>query len=278
VVIAEINDNVPRVGGDTDLPFDRIAWHIRTDRPLPDYARAAPNSVERAIAERVAAHIVDGSCLQIGIGRLGEAILAAVAGRKGLGVHSGMVGDTLLEMVAAGVITNEAKPIDTGRTVAGSILGSSVALELAAVDRSLELRSIAYTHDPAVIANLDRFVCIGSALEVDLLGQVNAEVLDGRYVGGIGGSVDFLRAAVGAPGGRSIIAAPATARGGASRVVPTVARVTAARSDVDLVVTEHGTAELRGASEGERARRIIELAAPEHRDELRIQAKTLGLG
>jgi acetyl-CoA hydrolase len=276
-VIAEISDHVPRVGGDTDLPFDRLAGHVETDRPLPTYTRAEPSDVERTIAARVAVHVVDGSCLQIGIGRLGEAILAAVADRKHLGVHSGMVGDTALEMVAAGIITNQAKPIDTGRTVAGSILGSSVALKLAAADRSLELRSIAYTHDPSVIAKIARFVCIGSALEVDLLGQVNAEVVDGRYLGGIGGAVDFLRAAVHAPGGRSIIALPATGRGGASRIVPTVARVTAARSDVDVIVTEHGTAELRGASEGERTRRIIGLAAPEHRDTLWTHAKQLGL-
>jgi acetyl-CoA hydrolase len=278
VVLAEVNPAVPRVAGDTAIPFERLDGVIESDRPLPEYERAEPTAVERAIAERVAPYIGDGTCLQIGVGRLGEAVLAAVAHRRDLGLHAGMVGDTILELVRDGVITNGRKQHDTGLTVAGSILGTAKAVELAGTDRSLRLRSVTHTNNAAVIAELGDFVSVNSAIEVDLFGQVNAEVAGGRYVGGIGGSVDFLRAAAASPTGRSIVALHATAkRGSVSRIVPEVTRVTALRTDVDVVVTEHGTAEVLGISEGERARRLIDIAAPDHRPTLERAAKELGL-
>jgi acetyl-CoA hydrolase len=162
-------------------------------------------------------------------------------------------------------------------TVAGSILGGPDAVRLAAATPGLRLRSVDHTHSAAVISSIDDFLSVNSAIEVDLFGEVNAEVAGGRYLGGIGGSVDYLRPAVRATGGRSVIALPATARGGISRVVARVERVTVARSDVDVVVTEYGVAELRGTSEAERAKRLIEVAAPEHRDGLREAARELGL-
>lgn len=278
VVVAEINEAVPRVEGDTAIPFDRLDGFIASDRLLPEYGRVEPTATERMIAERVAPFVTDGTCLQIGVGRLGEAVLQAVAGRRDLGVHTGMVGDTILEMVRDGVITNRSKGSDAGLTVTGSILGSRRAVELAGTDSTLRLRSVAYTNDAAVIGRLGRFVSVNSAIEVDLLGQVNAEVAGGRYVGGIGGGVDFLRAAATAEEGRSFVALDATAKGGSiSRIVPEVARVTALRTDVDVVVTEYGTAELDGISEGERARRLIAIAAPDHRPALERAAKELGL-
>jgi acetyl-CoA hydrolase len=278
VVLAEINPAVPHVAGDTAIPFERLDGFIDTDRPLPEYRRAEPSAVERAIAERVAGFVGDGTCLQIGVGKLGEAVLAAVAGRRDLGVHAGMVGDTILEMMADGVITNRHKRIDTGLTVAGSILGSARAVELAAAEPALRLRSVAHTNDPSVLTALGDFVSVNSAIEVDLFGQVNAEVAGGRYVGGIGGSVDFLRAAAASADGRSIVAVESTAKKGTvSRIVPEVARVTALRTDVDVVITEHGTAELRGIPEGERSRRLIAVAAPDHRPGLERAAKELGL-
>ncbi|HEY3604463.1 MAG TPA: acetyl-CoA hydrolase/transferase C-terminal domain-containing protein [Sporichthyaceae bacterium] len=277
VVLAEINDRVPVVGGDTAVHLDRITASIRTSRPLPEYPRAAPSSLERAIAAHVARFVQDGSCLQVGIGKLGEAVLQAVADRRDLGVHSGMVGDTLLELMRDGVITNKAKEIDAGVSVAGSILGSARALALAADEPNLALRAIGYTHDPARIATLSRFVCVNSALEVDLFGQVNSETADGRYVGAIGGSVDYLRGAVRGPGGRAIVALPAATPQGASRIVPRVERVTALGADVDVIATEHGVAELRGCSVGERARRLIAIAAPDAREGLRSAAGAAGL-
>jgi acetyl-CoA hydrolase len=277
LVLAEVNSQVPRVAGDTAIPFERIDGLVESDRPLPEQPRVAPSAEERVIGSLVAEHIGDGTCIQIGVGRLGEAVLQAVADRRDLGVHAGMVGDTVLEMARDGVITNARKKIDTGLTVAGSILGSSQALSLARSDPSLRICSIDHTHNPEVMAQLTDVVCVNSAIEVDLLGQVNSEVAGGRYVGAIGGAVDFLRGSV-RSGGRSIVAFPATAKGGTvSKIVPTVQRVTALRADVDVVVTEHGQAELRGVTEGERVARLIGIAAPEHREQLRDSARQMGL-
>jgi acetyl-CoA hydrolase len=276
-VFAEVNSNVPKIAGDTVVPFDRLDAIVESDRPLPDYPRATPSATEQIIGKRVAEFIVDGSCVQIGVGKLGDAVLSAVKDRRDLGVHAGMVGETILEMMRDGVVTNSRKPVDTGLTVAGSILGGAEAVALAACTPDLRLRSVDYTHDAAVITSIDNFISVNSAIEVDLLGQVNAEVAGGRYLGGIGGSVDYLRPAVRARGGRSVIALPATARGGQSRIVPAVQRITVARSDVDVIVTEYGAAELRAASEGERAMRLIEVAAPEHREGLRTAAREMGL-
>jgi acyl-CoA hydrolase len=277
VVLAEINVNVPRIAGDTAIPFERLDGFVESDRPLPDYSRSVPSATEEMIGKRVAEFVCDGSCIQIGVGRLGEAVLNAAAANRDLGVHTGMVGETILELMRDGVITNARKPIDTGLTVTGSILGGPAAIALAAEQPGLVMRSVDHTHSPSVIGRLDKFLSVNSAIEIDLLGQVNAETADGRYLGGIGGSVDYLRAAVRAPGGRSVVALPATARGEVSRIVPLVARVTVGRSDVDVVVTEYGAAELRGVSQGERAARLIEIAAPEHRKVLREAARTLGL-
>lgn len=277
VVLAEINGCVPRVDGDTCVPFDRIDGYLRTDRPLPEYERSSPSASGRLIGARVAEFVHDGSCVQVGVGGLGEAVLQAVADRRDLGVHTGMVGETILEMTRDGVVTNARKPVDTGLTVTGSILGGAAAVELAAKEPRLRLRSVEYTNASSVISAIDDFVGVNSAIEVDLLGQVNAEMVGGRYVGGIGGSVDFLRASARAAGGRSIVALPAAARGGVSRIVPSVERVTLQRSDVDVVITEHGRAELRGVSQGERALRLAAVAAPEHREGLLASAKELGL-
>jgi acyl-CoA hydrolase len=274
-VLAEINENVPSVQGDTVIPFDRIDGFVRSNRALVESPRTTPSPIELAIAERISPFVHDGTCLQIGVGKLGEAILRSVSNRTDLGVHSGMVGDTILELVRDGIITNTHKPLDEGLTVAGSILGSRLALELAASDRSLRLRSVGYTHDPGVIGQLPDFLCVNSAIEVDLLGQVNSEYVSTRYVGATGGAVDYLRGAARAPGGRSVVALPATAsRGMASRIVPRVQHVTALGTDVDSIVTEYGTAELRGRSRGDRARRIAELAAPQFREQLRQAATT----
>jgi acyl-CoA hydrolase len=276
-VFAEVNSNVPKIAGDTVVPFDRLDAIVESDRPLPDYPRATPSATEQIIGKRVAEFIGDGSCVQIGVGKLGDAVLSAVNDRRDLGVHAGMVGETILEMMRDGVVTNSRKPVDTGLTVAGSILGGAEAVALAARTPGLRLRSVDYTHDSAVITSIDDFISVNSAIEVDLLGQVNAEVAGGRYLGGIGGSVDYLRPAVRARGGRSVIALPATARGGQSRIVPAVQRITVARSDVDVIVTEYGAADLRAVSEGERTMRLIEVAAPEHREGLRTAAHEMGL-
>jgi acetyl-CoA hydrolase len=277
VVLAEINDNVPVVAGDTRVHLDQLAYTIRTSRPLPEYQRADPNQRDLAIGSNVARYVKDGSCLQLGIGKISEAVLRSIADRRNLGIHAGMVGDTMLEMMRDGIVNNSAKERDCGLSVAGSILGSQRAVTLAATEANLRIVSIEQTHDPNRIAALKDFVCVNSALEVDLFGQVNSETAGGRYIGAIGGGVDFLRGSVRSPGGHSIVALPSMTPKGRPRIVAQVETATALGSDVDVIATEHGVAELRGRSTSERARRIIEIAAPEQRDVLRAAAAELGL-
>jgi acyl-CoA hydrolase len=185
-----------------------------------------------------------------------------------------MLGDGLVDLVESGAVTNARKPIDRGVSVTGLLIGTRRLFGFAHRNDAIRLRDTGYTSDPAVLARLDRLVTINSALEVDLGGQVNAEQTGSSYLGGTGGQVDFVRAGARSPGGRAIIALPATARGG------TVGRITArlsgpvttARSEVDVIVTEYGAAELKGHSLAERARRLTAIAHPAFRDDLEREA------
>ena len=182
--------------------------------------------------------------------------------------------DGVMRLIEAGNLTGRRKMIDRGRHVLGMALGSETMLDWLAYSEnaaSVVFRSADYTHDASVISKLHNFVSINSAIEVDLMGQVNAEFVSGKQVSGTGGSVDFMRAAKMSKGGRSIVALTATARGGSvSRIVPRVDLVTALRTDVDIVVTEFGVAALKDESVASRARKLIDIAHPDFRDELRI--------
>jgi acyl-CoA hydrolase len=265
VLIAEINDRMPATLGGPRIPADRFAAVVRTNRPLMEAPRGLPDDVDDAIAAEVAGLIEDGDTIQLGIGALPEAVMAKLRGRSGLGVHSGMISDGVLDLVERGVVTGAHKAIDRGLVVTGAALGGS-DLYAGCADMPFRFRPTSYTHSPAILAALGNLVSVNSAVEVDLLGQVNAEVRRGHYVGAVGGGPDFARAAS-STGARSIIALRSTSHGH-STIVRTVERVTTSRSDVDAVVTEHGVAWLRGCSEDERARRLIAVAAPQFRDDL----------
>ncbi len=185
-------------------------------------------------------------------------------------MHGGLIDDGGMALIRNGNMTGANKPIDGGVHVAGMALGSCALLDWLAETPAVQFRGANYTHEVNVIRKLPQFVSVNSAVEVDLFGQVNAEVAGGRQISGTGGSVDFMRAAKASHRGRSIVAMNATARRGeVSRIVPRVELVTALRTDVDIVVTEFGVAQLRALSAVERARALIEIAAPEFRDSLR---------
>jgi acyl-CoA hydrolase len=262
VVIAEVNECVPFTHGDAVLPASRIDCAVHVARTPEEVMPAQIGETERAIARFVADYVEDGAVLQVGIGAVPDAILQLLRDRRDLGVHSGMVGDGLVDLVEAGVVTNASKPVDAGISITGALIGT---------------RSTAYTHDAAVLCRLPGLVTINSALEVDLTGQVNAEQSGSHYLGGTGGQVDFVRAGSRSPGGRSIIALPATARSGKlSRIASRLSGpVTTARSDVDVIVTEFGAAELRGQTLAERTRRLIAIAHPDFREELERAARTI---
>ncbi|MEQ8814704.1 MAG: acetyl-CoA hydrolase/transferase C-terminal domain-containing protein [Thalassobaculum sp.] len=277
-VIAEVNDRAPFCFG-AEWPDDlEIALTVETSRPLAELAPARIGPVEERIAELVAGRIPDGAVIQTGIGAMPDAILSALAGHRDLGVHSGMLGDRFLDLIEAGAVSNARKPFDTGITTGGSLFGTGRLFRFADRNPAVKLVPPAISHGVDVMARLPGFTAINSAVEVDLSGQVNAEVAGNRYVGAVGGQVDFVRAGNLAPGGRSIIALPSTARDGAvSRIVASLdgRPVTSLRSDADLVVTEWGVAELKGRSLAERARRMIAIADPAFRDDLERAAGAL---
>jgi acyl-CoA hydrolase len=192
-------------------------------------------------------------------------------------VHSGMVGDGLVDLTEAGVITNARKPVDRGVSVTGNLIGTRRLHEFAHRNPGIRMCDSSYTHAGPVLAGLDKLVTINSAVEVDLTGQVNAEQAGDAYLGGTGGQVDFVRAGARSPGGHAIIALPATARGGTvSRITARLSGpVTTARSEVDVIVTEFGAAELKGQSLAERTRRLIAIAHPGFREDLEQQARLI---
>jgi acetyl-CoA hydrolase len=276
VVIAEVNDQVPYVPGEL-IAGREIDVAVHVSRAPVEVAAAKIGETDAAIAALAARFIEDGSVLQVGVGAVPDAILRLLGDRRDLGVHSGMVGDGIVDLVEAGVITNARKAIDTGVSINGAFIGTKRLYDWANGNKAVRLCSTAYTHDAATLAKLDRLVTINSALEVDLTGQVNAEQSGAAYLGGTGGQVDFVRAGSRSPGGHSIIALSATAKGGSlSKIVPALSGpVTTARSDVDVIVTEYGAAELKGQTLAERTRRLIAIAHPDFREELSAAAHTI---
>ena len=270
VVIAEINDQVPYTYGDVMLHADQIDAAVHVSRTPVEVTPVKITQTDQLIARNVARYIEDGAVLQVGIGAVPDAILRLLHDRRDLGVHSGMLGDAIVDLVEAGVVNNARKPIDAGISVTTALIGTKRLYQYADRNKSLALRSSQYTHEAGVLASLPNLVTINSALEVDLTSQVNAEQSGEHYVGGTGGQVDFVRAGSRSRGGHSIIALPATAKGGKiSRIaVELSGPVTTARSDVDVIVTEFGAAELKGQSIAERARRLIEIAHPDFRESL----------
>lgn len=272
LLFAEINHRMPTVPGSPGIPLDRFAATVETDRPLEEERRGTPSDVELAIAQNVAGLVEDGDTLQVGVGSTGAAIAEALSGHRDLGLHSGMLTDGMLRLVEDGVVTGARKEIDTGIAVAGTALGSTDLYERVA-DAPVRFRPTSYTHSPAVLSRLSSLVAVNFAIEVDMTGQVGAEVSRGTYLGAVGGQVDFARAAA-LTGRRSVIALRSTVRGRSSiKFQLDEGVVTTARADVDCVVTEHGIAHLRGQPLAERRRRLIKIAGPEFRDGLADAAR-----
>jgi acyl-CoA hydrolase len=269
VIIAEVNPDAPWTHG-AELPSNLVPHLFVEARHKPiELPPAQVGSTELAIARLAVSLIPDGATLQLGVGTIPDAVLSQLSAHRDIGLHSGQIGDSVVPLIEHGVITNARKSIHPGVSVCGSLFGTRRLYDFAHLNPAIAVRPPPETHSLRVMAAIDRFIAVNSAIEVDLTGQVNAEVANGVYVGGLGGQLDFMRGANASAGGRAIIALPATARDGtASRIVPSMTTVTCPRSDVDAIVTEFGIAELRGLSLEERRRRMIAIAAPQFRDRL----------
>lgn len=269
VVVAELNHSVTAPAGCPRIARERLSAIIESDRPIAELKPPAIDEAAQAIGQQVAALIHDGDCIQTGIGAIPAAILGALGGKNDLGMHGGLIDDAGMRLIRDGNVTGSRKEIDQHLHVTGIALGTHALMAWLADNPAVSFRGANHTHEVAAMRRLRNFVSVNSAVEVDLYGQINAEVAGGRQISGTGGSVDFMRGAKASAGGRSIVAMTATARRGeVSRIVPKVEMVTALRTDVDLVVTEYGVADLRHASLAARREALIAIAAPQFRDEL----------
>ncbi len=277
LVLAEVNPNMPRTLGDSFLHVDRIAQLVPVDVPLPELPPQPLDDVFREIGRNVASLIPDGATLQMGIGKIPDATLAALTDRRDLGVHTEMLSDGVMALVEAGVITGRRKTLLPGKLVTSFVMGTRRLYQWVHDNPQIEMRPSAFTNDPFQIARNDQMVAINSALAVDLTGQVAADTVRGRFFSGIGGQVDFIRGAARSRGGRPIIALPSTARQG------TVSRIQAAfeegtgvvtsRGDIHYAVTEYGIADLWGKSIRQRAEALIGIAHPDFRAGLLAAAR-----
>jgi len=272
VVIAEINDEMPRTHGDTAIPISRIDAIVETSHPLLELEAEPFTELHMRVARNVASLIPDGATLQTGIGGISEAVLHCLDDKRDLGIHTEMCSDGVIELMEAGIINGERKSLLRGKAVAGFVLGTRRLFDYIHENPSFEFRPIKYTNDPFVVAQNERMVAINGALQVDLTGQVCADSLGTRPYSGFGGQLDFIRGAARSQGGVPIIALLSTAKGGTvSRIAPVLepgAGVVTSRADVHYVVTEHGIAYLHGKSLRERAEALIAIADPRFQAEL----------
>ena len=272
VVIAEVNPMMPFTRGVTECERSDFDALVEVEHPLPEVPPSEIGEVASAIGGYVASVVPHQATLEYGIGAIPDAVLAALADREDLGIHSGMLGDGVIDLIDSGVVTGKAKSLDRGLHVAAMLVGSSRLYDWADGRDDVRMVASTYSHGVPVLANQERFCAINSAVEVALDGAVNAEVVAGRVVSGPGGQPDFAIAADLAPGGVGIVALPSTAgRGRVSRIVTEIGPgrpITVPRYLADRVVTEHGVAALGGVALGERADRLRAIAHPDHRASL----------
>ncbi len=280
IVIAEVNDKMPRSLGDSFIHVSKVDYFVPVSYPLPELPQGSPGEVQMRIAEHIADLIPDGATLQLGIGGIPDAVLLYLRDKKDLGIHTEMFSDGVVELVEAGVITNERKTIHRGKIIVGFVLGSQRLYDFVDNNAMVEFHPTDYVNDPFIIAQNDNMIAINSAIEVDLTGQVCADSIGHRFYSGVGGQVDFIRGAARSKGGKPIIALPSTAKGGTiSRIVPMLkpgAGVTTTRNDVHYVVTEYGVAYLHGKTIRQRVEALINIAHPDFREDLRREARKLG--
>lgn len=278
-VIAQVNRHVPRALGHALIPAERIAYGVIADEPLSTLSAPSGDDPESsAIGRHAAGLIPDRATLQLGIGRIPNAVLHQLLGHKDLGIHSEMISDGVRTLAERGVATGLYKETDPGQIVATFAMGSQQLYDFIDDNPAVSMRSVEYTNNTAVIRRNPRMVSLNSAIEVDLTGQVVAESIGSRIVSGVGGQMDFVRGASLSEGGKSIIALPARTHSGISRIVATLqpgAGVTTTRNHVQYVATEFGVAELHGRTLEERARRLIAIAHPEDREPLERAARNL---
>ena len=280
-VICQVNRAMPRTHGDSFIHLRDADFILPHDEPLLEYETSVPDDIADRIGRYVARLVQDGATIQVGYGRIPDAILSHLSGKAHLGVHTELLSDGLVELMKAGVIDNTRKSIDQNKTVAAFCMGRRSTYDFLSDNPCISFRPVDYTNSPAVISRIEKMTAINTALEIDLTGQATAESLGNEFYSGIGGQADFMRGAILAPAGKSILCIESTARfGEVSRIVPSLttgAGVTLTRGDLHYIVTEYGIAYVHGKNMRERAMELIRVAHPKFRPWLLREAKARNL-
>jgi len=274
-VVAQINPNMPRTHGDGLIHISRIDAMIEVDDPIPEVIPRPLTEVEKAIGKNIAGLVDDGATLQMGIGAIPDAVLASLTNHKNLGIHTEMFSDGLIELVEKGVVNGKKKKKHPEKIVASFVMGTNKLYRFIDDNPLVQMLDVAYVNDTAVIRRNPKVTAINSAIEVDLTGQVCADSIGTRQYSGVGGQMDFMRGASLSEGGKPIIALSSTTRKGSSRIVPYLkigAGVVTTRAHVHYVVTEYGVANLYGKNLRQRAKALIQIAHPNHREWLEKEA------
>ncbi len=275
LVIAQINPKMPRTHGDGLIHTRHIDFAVEVSDDLPEVRAAELSADELAIGRNCAALIEDGATLQMGIGAIPNAVLVALANHKNLGVHTEMFSDGLIDLIEREVVNGRMKRVHPGKIVSSFVMGTRRLYDYIDDNPGIVLLDVAYVNDPAVIRRNPKVTAINSAIEIDLTGQVCADSIGTRIYSGVGGQMDFIRGASLSEGGKPIIALPSVTGKGESKITPFLkegAGVVTTRAHVHYVVTEHGTANLYGKTLRQRAKELIKIAHPAHREELEKQA------
>ena len=272
LVIAQVNENMPRTMGDGFLKVSEIDYFVEANTPLPEGGAGVITPELDNIAKYIADLVEDGSTLQLGIGAIPDAVLSYLKDRKDLGIHSEMFSDGVVDLYEKGVVTGACKTLDKGKMVAAFLMGSKKLYDFVDNNPDVLMRYVDYVNNPAIICQNPKVVSINSCMQVDFNGQVNSESIGPKQFSGIGGQLDYVRGASMCPDGKSILAMPSTAKNGTiSKIVPVFdagTTVTTSRVDVHYIVTEYGVANLRGKSLRKRAEALINIAHPKFRDDL----------
>lgn len=280
IVLAEVNDQVPVVFGETFVHVSKIDKFVETSHPLFELGLPKIGEVELAIGKHCAELVEDGSTLQLGIGAIPDAVLQSLKDKKDLGIHSEMISDGVVDLFEAGVVNNSKKGLNKGKMIVTFLMGSKRLYDFARENPALELRPVDYVNNPVVVAQNTNLVCINSCLAVDFMGQVVSDSIGIKQFSGVGGQVDFVRGAAMTLDGKgiAIIAMPSVAKkkdgSMVSKITPYIdhgAAVTTSRQDVDYIVTEYGIAPMKGKTLKERARNLINVAHPDFREELKVE-------
>ncbi|HWX60626.1 acetyl-CoA hydrolase/transferase family protein [Bradyrhizobium sp.] len=279
-LIVEVNENMPRVFGDgAQLHISEVDAIVENHVPLLELPSRAPTPEDEVIGRIIAGMVPDGACLQMGVGALPNLVCTALRDRNDLGIHTEALCPGLIDLIQAGVVTNQRKALDRGKTVFTFAMGQKAMYDFIDNNPAIESRPVDYVNDPRVIAQNDNVISINATVQIDLTGACNSEHMLGHQYSASGGQLDFVRGAYASKGGKSIIAARSTAaKGKVSHIVACLeGPVTTPRIDTHYVVTEFGAVTLKGLSSTERAKALIALAHPEFRDELMASAKELHL-